>query len=527
MDVDIIVAIVTSAGSLLGILFLIAKNQRSEWNKRRFDRQQSDQNRYNNQVTRINRYREPLIQSCLDLYNYLEAIFYQDKNGLETEHDKLEILYMFGQLFAWMEIVRRELIEFTFDDTKLNISIRTALGNVYSAFENANYVADNNFHHTYMEQRALGELMIDDKQRSCIEYTTFIRFMNDPGFVNWFDKLKYSLVSLELSVNQFDPSIYYKIQYGQLHAWTEDLRSPGLCAVCGFTKHSTNHSADVTAHFNRLYRIYLAIVNLIKTLDFEKKRVMIKKITTNTSQHIASKSWWMQMLTYLAPSTASQSAHEASRSVIVDRTRHHFVNQLISAHARRSVATDASQSASPTDTESVNTTIHSDSLAIELIELVLKFRSNKLIIFEKQIRVFTNITLSQFRTQIAHEFSEQLTALSWSGDQLNFSSIAVKLDMDIKLSQYGLRSGTIIYVTCPVSSSQSQNNMVSCDNHTDTNIDDVFIRESNAQQHMSIAHNTHSEDRHRDSVNYIDSAIDVIDTDSDVQEIEMDALDLV
>lgn len=425
-----IAAIVTAGASIIGVGILFVKSSLSENKKMAYRDKHEEANRYYAQLSRINRYREPLIQACLDLYHYLEAVFYRDRNGLETERDKVEMLYAFAQLFGWMEIVRRELLEFNFENIELNINIRTALGNVYTAFEDANYVSDNSFHQTYMEQRALGELMLDTKN-NCIDYTTFVTHLTDPGFRNWFRGIKNSLTALELSLSQFDPAIYYKIQHGELHAWIEDSNIQGQCEICGGNKSSAHHRGDVTAHFNRLYRVYCAVIELAKILDFEKKRVKLKIIAKAPVKLID------KILAFCSPS-AIQSADS---SIIVDRIRHSFIDRIVDVHR------STSNSCSRTSLTVQPLTVAASSSIIEQIDIMLKLRSsNGSIIEEQEMNINTDITVSQLRSKIATEMATRLDALGWNVHRLILSSLISKLDIDMKLSQYGMRNGSIIYV---------------------------------------------------------------------------------
>lgn len=427
---ELIVAIITGGTSLIGVTILFIKSRVSENKKYEFHRVHEEANRYHSQLNKINKYREPLIQACLDLYHYLEAVFYRDRNGLETERDKMEMLYSFAQLFGWMEIVRKELLEFNFDDAELNIKIRTAFGDVYTAFEDANYVSDNSFHQTYMEQRALGELMLDEKH-SCLDYTTFVTHMIDPGFRNWFKPLLNSLTALELSIGQFDPSTYYKIQHGELHAWSEDYKELGMCETCGGNKSNAHHRTDVTAHFYRLYRVYLAVIALVKILDFEKKRVKLKNLVKEPTGFLDRlKAWYSPRI-----------VHDDS-SIIVDRMRHDFMDRIVHTHR------NASNSGSRTSLTHRPVSIKgSGQIIIERIDLTLKLRDKGQIIDERIIQIQTNITVSDLHLRIAKDLESLLKELKWDPQQLVLSSLVTKLDIDISLAQYGLRNGSIIYVT--------------------------------------------------------------------------------
>jgi hypothetical protein len=255
--------------------------------------------------------------------------------------------------------------------------------------------------------------------------------MIDPGFRNWFKSLLNSLTALELSIGQFDPATYYKIQHGELHSWSEDYKVSGMCGTCGGNKSSAHHRTDITAHFYRLYRIYLAVIALVKILDFEKKRVKLKILVKEPTGCLE------RFLAWYKPSVVHDDT-----SIIVDRIRHDFIDRIVHTHRNNS----NSRSRSSLTNRSVNRG-GDHPIIIENIEITLKLRDQGQILDERIIRVQTNIRVNELHVQVAKELESLFTELKWDPNSIILSSLVTKLDIDISLSQYGLRNGSIIYVT--------------------------------------------------------------------------------
>jgi hypothetical protein len=499
-DVTDYVQVFTVLASLAGVLIMAYQNTAA--NKRQFEQQQKKdaQNAYQTHLEKINRHREPLIQSCLDIYHFLQSIFYQDQNGLGTEGKKIELMYAFGQLFFWMEIVRKELIEFDFTQGDTNLKIRSAMGDVYTAFEDGNYIQDTAFQLSYMNQRALGELMFN-KKKECCGYNEFMSQLNKPIFNNWFQLIKNPIEAVELSLPRFDRTVYYRINYQkqQHHPWEDSYLHPGTCSICKETKFDITHHQDITAFFPRLYSINRAVIALATTLDFDRTRITnLQKDVQQDMPDPTKKTCWQKIkagLIQLKASLCCKKKFEATEivnttssltgdQILVDRFRHDFIERIVSQYRQKTSDNNVHEPSekeeslilhqlSPLQTVSIislssgdekqqetytfSVTNHSseeandrsstliDFSAIPL-ELVIKLRSNHRILDKKTIHMNTCDSVAMLRQKICMEFKNKFQELQWREDQIGLYSLLTCLEVGYYLGQYNLRNGTIIYV---------------------------------------------------------------------------------
>jgi hypothetical protein len=396
-----------------------------------FTEKQEERKRYYTQITRVNRYREPLIQACIDLHHHLEMVFFQDAGGLETEKDKLELLYAFAQLFGWIEIVRRELLEFNFNDQIINKNIIDAMADLYNAFEDGRYSSDSAFHQTNMEMRAMGELMCSDDKMECIRYTVFIERMKNATFKEWFRNLKRSLTSLELSMSHFDPGIQEGIRKGSMHAWEEKIEHPGVCVRCSLGKASSAHRNDISAHFYRLWRVYRAVMKLAISLDFENKH-----LHTHSNQITSKRGGVCERLGRWIVGGQVSDAPQPLNGVIIDRFRRDLLTN------RPTVTRDSGRRSG----DSAPKTPADYPVAYLRIDLIVKLMSDGHIVAEKKISTLTNRVVSEFRAHLISSFSENINDLGWQPDEVALKCILWSLEDDVELSQYGLRTGSILYL---------------------------------------------------------------------------------
>jgi hypothetical protein len=115
-----------------------------------------------------------------------------------------------------------------------------------------------------------------------------------------------------------------------------------------------------------------------------------------------------------------------------------------------------------------------------MIELILKLRIHDQIVEERAVCVPSNITVSQLRNMIALEFTSYVMQYAWEPERIILRSLAASLDIDMKLSQYGLRSGSIIYITYS-KPSDSKTNSVSVQGSSGDK------SQSHTPEHVSIA----------------------------------------
>lgn len=145
------------------------------------------------------KYREPLILGAYDLqsrlYNILRKDFLvkyyaRDVDG-SREYAREHTLYLIGQYFSWTEIMRREIQFLQFAEVEETRSVARAQQRVRALFASDEERLGAPLMIWRGEQNAIGERMIavEDGQRVCIGYATFVVRRRDPDFGRWFDRL--------------------------------------------------------------------------------------------------------------------------------------------------------------------------------------------------------------------------------------------------------------------------------------------------------------------------------------------------
>jgi hypothetical protein len=155
--------------------------------------------------TVLARYREPLIAAAFELqsrlYNILELEFLErylaqgDEDGREYALENT--LYVVAQYFGWTEILRREIQFMSFSDSKQSRAVADRLRRVVGRFQDDDPDLGRAFLIWRGEQRAIGELMIQEKdgRTDCMGYGAFLE-RRDPQFRRWFARLESALPEL-------------------------------------------------------------------------------------------------------------------------------------------------------------------------------------------------------------------------------------------------------------------------------------------------------------------------------------------
>jgi hypothetical protein len=169
--------------------------------KSRFDRRQS--------AAEIrNKYSPPLLQSAFDLqsrfYNIVREGFlrgYYDSPDVDKHaYAEYSTLWLIGQYFGWVEILRREAQFLDFGTRRKNRALQDALLTVAAAFASDRLAAPPAIFRT--TQRALGELMItpaveqsSESGARCLGYAEFTERL-EKGELRWFDPLRRDIATL-------------------------------------------------------------------------------------------------------------------------------------------------------------------------------------------------------------------------------------------------------------------------------------------------------------------------------------------
>jgi hypothetical protein len=148
------------------------------------------------------RFREPVLQAAFNLqsrfYNIVNLNFLQVFAGDSARDDEREYaykntLYLLGQYFCWVEILRRESQFLDPRSRTRNREIARHLERVRDAFASSEE-AETVLRIFRGNQRAIGEVMLEpivyatpERPRwECIGYATFDRKMEDPAVYQWF-----------------------------------------------------------------------------------------------------------------------------------------------------------------------------------------------------------------------------------------------------------------------------------------------------------------------------------------------------
>lgn len=149
------------------------------------------------------KYREPLILAAYDLqsrlYNILGQNFLGKYYATDSEGSRQyavdHTLYLIGQYLAWTEILRREVQFLRFSEDASTLRVSLLLYDVRDTFASDRPELGSPFMIWRGEQNAIGERMItvEDGQRYCIGYATFVEKCDEPGFERWFESLRRDL----------------------------------------------------------------------------------------------------------------------------------------------------------------------------------------------------------------------------------------------------------------------------------------------------------------------------------------------
>ena len=153
----------------------------------------------------MSRYREPLLRAAFDLqsriYNIIRQDFLVRYGAKGRDHERAyardNTLFLFGEYFGWVEILRRDVQFLDLGDVERNRLLVERLESIGDTFASDRRIADPTFRIFKGEQRALGELMgptgtdPDTSARTlCIGYAEFRRRMReDATFAEWFRPL--------------------------------------------------------------------------------------------------------------------------------------------------------------------------------------------------------------------------------------------------------------------------------------------------------------------------------------------------
>jgi hypothetical protein len=162
------------------------------------------------------RYAKPLVESASELQNRLESILHEERLGrqtlwpdwkpapdqAQTTHDYYfkSTLYLIGQFFAWVDVMKKEEIFLPLSDKEINLAFQSILNGCVGAFSDSRVARGPAiFKH---QQRAVGEKMSEesskDKTLHCISYSSFVeKYEQDEQYRRWFEPVVALIFQLE------------------------------------------------------------------------------------------------------------------------------------------------------------------------------------------------------------------------------------------------------------------------------------------------------------------------------------------
>jgi hypothetical protein len=130
-------------------------------------------------------------------------------------------LYMIGQFFAWIDIMKKEEMFLPLSNKQVNQEFQALLDNCIKAFSDSRVAPGQAIFR--QEQRAIGEQMSEksdkDKTLRCISYSTFVEnYEQNERYRRWFEPAEKLVLSLGDS--EKDPRVKrLKVINAQLHSF--------------------------------------------------------------------------------------------------------------------------------------------------------------------------------------------------------------------------------------------------------------------------------------------------------------------
>lgn len=175
-----------------------------------FRRQLDEQDRLR---ARVDRYQEPLVRAAFDLqsrlWNIVDGGFIASYGVRGSEREKAyaleSTLWLFGQYYGWVEILRREAQFLQLPERDARQRVQEMLNNIAGVCASDRAFGDTIFRIFRSEQRALGELMIapgsdaDGRPRTdCLGFAELSERWQDQDSATsrWFGPLAKSIKAL-------------------------------------------------------------------------------------------------------------------------------------------------------------------------------------------------------------------------------------------------------------------------------------------------------------------------------------------
>lgn len=205
-NASIVVAVISLAGVTVSLVWNTVQMQRLTALTDRLAREREAESKAEQARKLVARYRDPLLEAAFDLQSRLFNALGSFKTFRWHNNDDYFLpstLFLVGQFFGWVEILRRDML---YDDIA-NIgeakTLLTMIKGIQGLFSETTGDYQDKRRIYRVEQRAIGEIMIDDTSldrdgvafRTTIGYAKFKRSLDDPHFAKWFKNFESGLDS--------------------------------------------------------------------------------------------------------------------------------------------------------------------------------------------------------------------------------------------------------------------------------------------------------------------------------------------
>jgi hypothetical protein len=185
---SVVAALIVAVFSYLGVRRTLEAQERRELRSREEEAERL-----------LRRYRDPVVRAAFDLQSRLYNIVVNDfltkylvrGTPAEQEYAVESSLYVIGEYFGWVEVLRQEVQFLDLGDAGKSRELRERLGAINGIFFSER--PDPAFRIFRGEQRAIGQVMVETSSgsggREVIGYADFVTRRRSPDFARWFEKL--------------------------------------------------------------------------------------------------------------------------------------------------------------------------------------------------------------------------------------------------------------------------------------------------------------------------------------------------
>ncbi len=201
-DVSIVVAGMSLVGVVFSLVWNTVQQRRLTALQDRLARKQEAESKAAQAARLVAKFRDPLLESAFDLQSRLYNTL-SKRSTFTSPGDSYYLpstLFLVGQFFGWVEILRRNMLYSDIADVGEAKQLLVRLRKIQSLFSATSSDHRDQRYIFRVEQRAIGEIMIDDSVAgevdapgTTIGYATFRCRLDDDQFSRWFARFEAGL----------------------------------------------------------------------------------------------------------------------------------------------------------------------------------------------------------------------------------------------------------------------------------------------------------------------------------------------